>query len=234
MKNSSNFTFWTVFYIKICHSEKLIITIKNENKKKWRNNQNLLKKGRNAEGRRLPVKHLLKTSQNAKKSKFMTTLWVCAQQQLLGVPTEGQLLVLLHCANERIGDMCYDNRTTFHCLVPGGQGKNIYFRNVHFWLFAYRLVREGLSQGVASTITTFLETTWKLSSTTLIFHFSVTSSLRDELVLKIHKILSINAIFWWPAPPKMIQWRLLFDMLLTVSISICLSSFSLCTCFIQK
>lgn len=96
----------------------------------------------------------------------MTTLWVCAQQQLLGVPTEGQLLVLLHCANERIGDMCYDNRTTFHCLVPGGQGKNIYFRNVHFWLFAYRLVREGLSQGVASTITTFLETTW-----TELYHF---------------------------------------------------------------
>ena len=62
----------------------------------------------------------------------MAALWVCAQQQLLGVPTEGQLLVLLHCAKERIGDVCYDNRTTFNCLVPGGQGKNIYFSFLTF------------------------------------------------------------------------------------------------------
>ena len=53
---------------------------------------------------------------------------MCAQHHLLGVPTEGQLLMLLHCAKVGLDGRRYDNRNTFFSLVPGGKEKRSIFK----------------------------------------------------------------------------------------------------------
>ena len=57
-------------------------------------------------------------------------------------------------------------------------------------------------QGVASKATTFIETTWKMSSTNLTFHCSVTSSSARKLDLKIRKMFQKSSFSGAPRPPK--------------------------------
>ena len=47
----------------------------------------------------------------------------CAQHQLLGVTTGGQLLELLHGSNVEFDGRRYENRSTFFPLLPEGKEK---------------------------------------------------------------------------------------------------------------
>ena len=63
-----------------------------------------------------------------------------------------------------------------------------------FDFFENRLVIPGLSQGAASKTTTFVKTTQKISSTSLIFYDSVMSSLGGGIKLKNWQKYHIKAL----------------------------------------
>ena len=56
-----------------------------------------------------------------------------AQHQLLGVPHEGQLFVLLHCAKVGLDGMFYENSSTVFSLGVRRQiKKNLFFKMFRF------------------------------------------------------------------------------------------------------
>ena len=71
--------------------------------------------------------------------------------------------MLLNCA--RVGINGSAMRIVVHSS-PCCQGvkTKIYFQNIHLWLFENRFIKAALCQGAASKTTTFLESTWKMSS----------------------------------------------------------------------
>ena len=89
---------------------------------------------------------------------------MCAQHHLLGVPAEGQLLVLLYSVKVGLDSRRYDNRNTFFPLVLGGKEKRSIFKMFLFdflkmQYFENRLMSTTLSQVAASKTTRFLENT---------------------------------------------------------------------------
>lgn len=127
------------------------------------------------------------------KNQELARSWRCAQHRLL-----------------RHGDHCrpalgtfvkvgldgrrYENRSIFFPWCQG-QRKRIQFQNVHFWLLENRLVSSALFQGSASKTSTFIETTWKITSSASTFHFSVTSSSEDKFNLNNGKTFFKNHVF---------------------------------------
>ena len=53
---------------------------------------------------------------------------MCVQHDLLWVPTESQLLVLLHCAKVEIDGRRYDNWNTFSSLGQKGKENNLFLK----------------------------------------------------------------------------------------------------------
>ena len=83
--------------------------------------------------------------------------WICAQHHLLEVPAGSR--VFLSCANEVIDGRCYDNRSTFFSLVPGGQRNKIYIQNVHFCSLKIGLRVQDFSKVLRQKITKYLGNT---------------------------------------------------------------------------
>ena len=74
----------------------------------------------------------VKKPENDKKIKKLAGSWISAKQQSLGVPAGGKILLLFHYAKVGLEGMCYENRSTFVSLVPGGKERNL-FSFLTFW-----------------------------------------------------------------------------------------------------
>ena len=77
------------------------------------------------------VKNIIQNFLKSIKKKLdikikMTRSWMCVQHQSLVVPIGDQILVLLHCAKVALDVICYENRSTFYSIVPGGKEKNLF------------------------------------------------------------------------------------------------------------